>query len=78
MKKSEAEPILRRLYHQWREDRHLPLPSGDPAVHYSFIDFKSWLEEKHLGNYLKFRSTGGADDEAERWFDQEMRQAWRN
>lgn len=78
MKKSEAEPILRRLSHDWREARGLPLPCGDPAVYYSFSDFKSWLEEKRLGHYLNFWSTGGAEDAAERWFDQEMRQTWRN
>jgi hypothetical protein len=78
MKKSEAEPAIRQLCHQWREARDLPIPAGDPAVHYSFSDFKTWLAEKHYSHYLDFRSVMGPEEDAERWFDQEMRQTWRN
>jgi hypothetical protein len=81
MKKADAEQALRILCHEWCEARGLPAPTGDPAIHYSFSDFKTWLREKHYSNYLDFRSFGGAagaDAAAERWFDQEMQQTWRN
>jgi len=77
MKKSESEPTLRHLCHQWREERNHPLP-GHSDMHYSFSDFKTWLREKGHSHYLDFRSVMGADEDAERWFDQEMRQTWRN
>ena len=80
MKKAEAETALRGLAHTWREEKGYPLPGTTefPGFHYSFSAFESWLSEKHYSHYLDFRSTGGARDCAERWFDQEMQQAWRN
>ncbi|WP_162527185.1 hypothetical protein [Sphingomonas solaris] len=44
----------------------------------SFTAFKRWAEAEGYGSYFVFRSTMGALDDAERWFDQELRQAWRN
>jgi hypothetical protein len=79
MKKSECEPIIRRLCHDWREELDHPLPDG--ATLYSFSDFKVWLRGKHYSSYLDFRSSGGAagaDAAAEHWFNQEMKQAWRD
>ena len=72
MKKTEAEAAIRHLSHVWREARELPLPDG--ATEYSFVDFKVWLSEKHYSHYLNFRSSTGADGDAERWFDKEMKQ----
>ena len=76
MTKKEAEPIIRRLIHEWRAEQGLPLPPSDH--HYSFSGFKAWLDNKGYGHYLKFRSTMGADYDAEMWFDQETKQTWRN
>lgn len=76
MKKSEAEPKIRHLCDVWREARGLPLPDG--AFHYSFSDFKTWLASEGYSHYLRFRSRTSAAGDAERWFDQEMRQTWRN
>jgi hypothetical protein len=75
MKKAEAEAAIRRLCDVWREARGLPLPDG--AFHYSFLDFKAWLASKGYSHYLRFRSST-ANSDAEHWFDQEMRQTWRN
>jgi hypothetical protein len=76
MKKSECEPIIRHLCHEWREELGHPLPDG--MAQYSFSDFKAWLREKHYSSYLDFRSLEGADEAAKRWFNQEMKQAWRD
>jgi len=78
MKKTEAEPAIRQLCHKWRETRCLPIPAGGPSTHYSFSDFKTWLGEKHYSHYLNFRSVMGPEYDAEHWFDQEMKQTWRN
>lgn len=76
MTKKEAEPAIRHLCHEWRKERGLPLPPSDH--HYSFVDFQSWLDSKAYGQYLNFRSRMGAHYDAEMWFDQEMKQTWRN
>ena len=72
MKKSESEPIVRRLAKDW----FATLPK-DKQEHPNFSSFKEWLSEKHYSHYLNFRSTGGADDAAERWVDDELGQNWR-
>jgi hypothetical protein len=76
MKKSEAEASIRNLCHLWRETRGLPLPDG--TFHYSFLDFKVWLDQKGYRHYLRFRPLAGAEHAAEMWFDQEMKQTRRN
>jgi hypothetical protein len=76
MKKSEAEPMIRALTNVWREATELQPPDG--AYHYSFSDFKTWLGSEGYSRYLDFRSSTSADDDAERWFDQEIKQARRN
>ncbi len=76
MKKAEAETAIRRLCHEWREARGLPLPDGE--AYYSFPDFKTWLGEKHYSHCLNFRSSTSASGDAGRWFDEEMKQGWRN
>jgi len=77
MNKTEVEPVIRQLCHEWREARGLPVPP-DGATLYSFADFKAWSREKHYAHYLDFRSEAGAAEDTERWFDQEMKQTWRN
>lgn len=75
MKKSDAEQAFPELCRLWREARELPPPDG--SIHFSFTDFKTWLREKHYSRYLDFRSRD-AEGDAERWFNREMRQAWRD
>jgi hypothetical protein len=76
MKKAQCRESLSSLYSVWREARGLPLPDG--SLHFSFSDFKTWLCENHYSRFLNFRSTAGSEYDAERWFDDEHRQAWRN
>jgi len=43
-----------------------------------FYDFIRWLRARDGDKYLKFRSTMGLMEDAEHWFDQELKQTWRN
>ena len=75
MKRAEAEPAIRALVGQWARAAGVEVGSADQP---SFSDFKRWAEAHGHGDYFVFRSTMGALDDAERWFDQELGQAWRN
>ena len=72
MKKSECEPAIRSLSHQW----FTALPDPKPA-HPAFWEFKRGLQANGYGQYLDFRSAMGPDEAAEWWFDQELKQTWR-
>lgn len=72
MKKSEAEAAIRLLARQW----HSTL-SAEKQEHPSFFEFKAWLRDNGYGSYLQFRSVMGPDEDAERWFDDELGQNWR-
>ena len=74
MKKAEAETAVRSLARQWALERKINTATDHP----SFSNFKAWLGEKGYAHYLNFRSAVGADEDAERWFDQELKQTWRN
>lgn len=75
MKRSEAEPAIRALVHQWAAAAGVQAgAAGQP----SFSAFRRWAEGQGYGSYFTFRSTMGPLEDAERWFDQELRQAWRN
>lgn len=76
MKKDDAEKAIRYLASQWQSARGLPLPPSDH--HYSFGDFTRWLGEQGYSHVLDFRSTMGAQESAETWFNQEMKQTWRD
>lgn len=75
MKKTEAEPAIRHLVHQWARAAGIVAGSAEQP---SFSDFKRWADTQGYSSYFTFRSTMGALDDAERWFDQELRQTWRN
>ncbi len=75
MKKSECEPAIRSLCHDWAKAIGMHEPPIDQP---SFSAFKSWLRENGYGHFLDFRSRMGSDDEVEMWFDQEFKQTWRN
>jgi hypothetical protein len=75
VKKSEAEPIVRHLVSQWAHASGFEPASGKQP---SFSAFKTWLAENGYSHYLTFRSVRGAHDDAEQWFDEELRQTWRN
>ena len=70
IKKAEAEAAVRGLIHDWASETSV----GD---HPSFSAFVTWLRAAGYGRYLDFRSTMGPAEDAELWFDQELRQMWR-
>jgi hypothetical protein len=74
MKKLECEGVIRALCHDWRRERGIPMP---PTTIPSFSDFYRWVEER-CPQSLQFRSVGGSRDAVERWFDDELKQNWRN
>jgi hypothetical protein len=75
VKRADAEKAIRSLVHDWARDAGVePGQSHMPF----FSEFRRWLNERGYSGYLSFRSTMGAEDDAERWFDQELRQTWRN
>ena len=75
MKRSEAEPAIRHLAHQWAKEAGVEIASAEQP---SFFLFKRWADQRGYAAYFTFRSSMGALDDAERWFDQELGQAWRN
>lgn len=72
MKKAEAEPAIRALATKW----FYTLPE-EKREHPSFGTFKAWLSANRYSHYLIFRSSIGADYDAEMWFDDELGQTWR-
>ncbi|MCW1430853.1 hypothetical protein [Novosphingobium sp. JCM 18896] len=70
MRKAEAEKAVRFLTTKWFKEM------GRPETPH-FSDFVSWLRLEGYSHYLDFRSTMGAQEDAESWFDQELRPALR-
>jgi len=75
MKRSEAESAIRHLTHQWARQTGVEVGSAKQP---SFSAFERWADERGYSGYFRFRSTMGARDDAERWFEQELGQSWRN
>lgn len=73
MKKTECEATIRALVHEWAKTQEQPT-----GWHPSFGDFVGWLKENGNSHYLDFRSVMPAKDVAEQWFDEELKQTWRN
>ncbi len=74
MKKSEAEVLARSAVHDWATETGFTVESAQMP---SFLDFRDWLLER-WPSALSFRSTMGPRDDAERWFDEKLKQTWRN
>ena len=73
-KKADAERAVRHLAIEWMHETGYEQKPG----HYpSFGAFRTWLESKHYSLYLNFRSRVGARNEAEGWFEDEIRKHWR-
>jgi hypothetical protein len=72
MLKLESERAIRYLCHEWLEGQ-----SAIEKEHPSFVLFVGWIRE-HYAHVLNFKSTIGQMEDAERWFDHELRQSWRN
>ena len=75
MMKTEAQRAIRHFVREWAKAADFDRTS---AKRPSFSEFKSWLSEKHYAHYLFFRSEGGPATDAEQWFDEELKQTWRN
>lgn len=75
MNKKEAEPLIRHLVTVWAKETGFDSDTGKQP---SFSAFKTWLSQKGQSGLLIFRSVAGADYDAEMWFDQELKQTWRN
>ena len=75
MKKGECEAAIRRLTHDWARATRFEVSSGEMP---SFSAFTDWLRAGDYGHYLEFRSARDPLDDAELWFDQELKQTWRN
>ncbi|TWF53300.1 hypothetical protein FHW37_104579 [Neorhizobium alkalisoli] len=73
MKRAEAEKAIRSLSTTW-----FATLSRNEQEHPSFGTFSNWLRENGYSDCLDFRSTMGANYDAEMWFDQELGQSWRN
>src|ERR1700730_13660962 len=68
MKKAECEAAIRSLCHDWASEQSIP-----DLVHPRFSEFSTWLDARHYSHYLNFRSVKGPCDDAERWFDAELK-----
>ncbi|WP_133726916.1 MULTISPECIES: hypothetical protein [unclassified Novosphingobium] len=75
VKKSECEKAIRHLASQWADE--VGVQPGQARMP-SFSAFRSWLEQRGYGHYLSFRSVMGPLEDAEQWFDEELKQTWRN
>lgn len=75
VKRPEAESAIRQLTHDWAAAHGMQSGSGEMP---SFSAFRRWVLDRGGAAYFQFRSTLGPLEDAESWFDQELRQAWRN
>jgi hypothetical protein len=72
-RKIDAHAALLQLFLQWQAQKWPVDEAADVDVGWS--EFKQWLAERHFSHYLDFRSSpGGADQEAEAWFDEHFKQ----
>ena len=77
MIKADAEKAIRLLATKWFRQTHRGVADSSTIMP-SFEDFVSWLRTHGHGRYLDFRSMMGPREDAELWFDQELKQTWRN
>jgi hypothetical protein len=75
LKKTECEKAIRSLCHKWAAANGINIGAVEQP---SFLEFKQWLSSNGYSYLLGFRSVSGPVFDAELWFDQEMKQTWRN
>ncbi len=73
MIREAAKSEIRRLCPLWAATQ-----SEDEMKEPRFFQFVQWLKDNGFGSVLTFRSTMGAMEDAERWFDEVFKQGWRN
>jgi hypothetical protein len=76
MKKAEAQQAISALVEAWAKATGQPMPP-DGKYHYSFSGFFNWVQNNYP-SYTDFRAVPNARYVMEMWFDDEMKQAWRN
>lgn len=74
MKKPDAEREIRALIRVWRDQEPQRGVAND-KLHFS--DFFRWLKENSPG-HLKFKTSTSVEYDIEMWFDDELKQRWRN
>lgn len=74
-KKADCEKAIRDLTTKWMKTQP---DQRNPNWHPSFIEFRDWLNANGYGHFLNFRSVMGAPEDAEHWFNQELKQTWRD
>lgn len=76
MKKADAERAMATLISEWAKTTNQSMPP-DGQYYYSFSGFYNWVQSNHP-SYTQFRAVPNARYVMEMWFDDEMKQAWRN
>lgn len=74
MKKADAESIIRSLATAWARETGFEVDSSQMP---SFGEFEEYVRDKSP-EALQFRSVMGARHDVECWFDEELKQNWRN
>ena len=74
MKKQEAERLIRSVVHDWANETGFNPTSGTMP---SFLSFQHWLKQ-HFPSASAFRSSTSPERDVEQWFDEELKQNWRN
>ena len=75
MKKADAEKAIRSAVTKWA--RKAGVKVGQPEMPI-FEEFVQWMHIEGYGHYFEFRSVMGPMADAEQWFDEELKQTWRN
>lgn len=73
--KAEAESAIRQMVREWARLKGVRVGQAEMP---QFSDFYSWAIFERYEHYFNFRSTMGPMEDAERWFDDELGQSWRN
>ena len=74
-KKQECEDAIRHLVSKWAQEKgYTQQPEETP----SFSEFWAWMKDSGYSGYQRFRTRTDPRYDAEMWFDEEMRQTWRN
>jgi len=73
MKRPECKAAIPILAQEWARTQDQPV-----GWHPSFGEFVSWLKQNGQDHYLDFRSRMDPLYDAEQWFDDALKQKWRN
>ncbi len=74
IKIDEAERIVRSHATEWARLHGVSIGQEEMP---SWLDFRDWLLSNN-SNALSFKCVGGSKARAEKWFEDELGQSWRN